>query len=152
MKSKRKNIITLVPDDYKRKLQLKYARILLLSQTASILIVISFLTIIFTIMINQKVPLLEDAPSEKVYALIMIFYVIATVASVALTWLISIRLSHKILGPLFRIENLLNQAIETGEIPTFTIRKDDELQNIVTLLNTLFENIKNKKCPEINGK
>ncbi len=144
MKSKRKNIITLVPDDYNRKLQFKYARILLLSQTASILLVILFLTLIFTILINQKVPLLKDAPSEKLYAIIIFFYVVATVGSVAISWLISIRLSHKILGPLFRIENLLNQAIETGEIPTFTIRKDDELQNVVTLLNKLFDQIKNK--------
>ena len=145
MKSKRRTIITLVPDDYKRKLQLKYARILLMSQTASILLVIFFLTIIFTIIINQKVLLSTEEPPKNLYALIISFYVIATVASVAITWLISIRLSHKILGPLFRIENLLNQAIETGEIPTLTIRKDDELQNVVKLLNTLFENIKNKK-------
>jgi len=144
MKSKRKKIITLVPDDYKRKLQYKYARILLLSQTASILLVMLLFTIVFTIIINQKVPLLTEAPSEKLYILIIIFFSLVTVASVAITWLISIRLSHKILGPLFRIENLLNQAIETGEIPAITIRKDDELQNIVTLLNTLFENIKNK--------
>ncbi len=144
MKSKRKNFITLVPDDHKRKLQFKYARILLLFQTASILLVILFLTLIFTMLINQKIPLFADAPTEKFYTVIIFLYVVATVGSVAISWLISIRLSHKILGPLFRIENLLNQAIETGEIPTFTIRKDDELQNIVTLLNKLFEQIKSK--------
>jgi hypothetical protein len=88
--------------------------------------------------------LLENPPSEKLFAIIIFFYIALTVGSVAISWLISIRLSHKILGPLFRIENLLNQAIETGEIPTFTIRKDDELQNVVTLLNKLFEKIENK--------
>lgn len=144
MKSKRKNFITLVPDDYKRKLQFKYARILLLFQTASILLVILFLTLIFTMLINQKIPFLTEAPSEQLYTIIIILYVAATVGSVAISWLISIRLSHKILGPLFRIENLLKQAIETGEIPNFTIRKDDELQNTVTLLNQLFEQMKNK--------
>jgi hypothetical protein len=138
-KAKRKKIFTLVPDADKRKLQLRYARILILSQTASLLLVTFLFTIIFAIIMNVDTSLTGDTPFENFRVLVVTLFSMAIATSVLFTWAISIRLSHKILGPLFRIEKLLKQVLETGDVIPITIRKDDELQNIVQLLNKILE-------------
>jgi hypothetical protein len=88
---------------------------------------------------NVDTSLTGDTPFENFRVLVVTLFSIAIATSVLFTWAISIRLSHKILGPLFRIEKLLKQIMNTGEVIPITIRKDDELHNIVELLNKILE-------------
>ncbi|MBN1600545.1 MAG: hypothetical protein JW915_03000 [Chitinispirillaceae bacterium] len=139
MKTNRRKIFQIVPDNHKKKLQLRYARILILSQTASLSLVIFLFTLVFTIVLNLD-PLTTSEDEVKDLHLLMISLIgLAIAGSVFLTWVLSIRLSHRILGPLFRIETILKQALASNEPPTISIRKDDELQQIVTLLNQVLE-------------
>jgi hypothetical protein len=139
MKTNRRKVFQIVPDDHKKKLQLRYARILILSQTTSLSLVIFLFTIVITVVLNLDPLTTSEHEVRNLHILMISLIGIAIAGSVFLTWILSIRLSHRILGPLFRIESILKQSLDSGEPPKNSIRKDDELQEIVTLLNQVLE-------------
>ena len=56
--------------------------------------------------------------------------------------ILSIFVSHKIAGPLFRFEKTLRDAINSdGPIPPIHLRKGDELQSLADLINQLLERL-----------
>ncbi|MBK8574160.1 MAG: hypothetical protein IPN90_00240 [Elusimicrobia bacterium] len=63
--------------------------------------------------------------------------------------ILSIFVSHKIAGPLFRFEKTLREAIQSeGPIPPIHLRKGDELQSLADLINQLLAKLsKNKQIP-----
>jgi hypothetical protein len=63
--------------------------------------------------------------------------------------ILSIFISHKIAGPLFRFEKTLREALSTdGPIPPIHLRQGDELQSLADLINQLLARLpQNKKRP-----
>ena len=59
---------------------------------------------------------------------------------------LSIFISHKIAGPLFRFEKTLREALESkGPVPPIHLRRGDELQSLADLINQLLDRFQNKK-------
>jgi hypothetical protein len=146
---KRKRLIPIVPDPEKRIVQLKYARIIALSQMASILMVILAFSFIFIKLLNvdATIPPEEAARKTKLLAFSLLGYI--AIASALLSWILSLLLSHRILGPLFRIEAILKEILQKGEYIPIKIRKDDDLHGIVNILNELLSNFgKKNELPE----
>lgn len=55
---------------------------------------------------------------------------------------LSIFISHKIAGPLYRFESALRQALDTeGPVRPIHLREGDELHGLVELINKLFERL-----------
>lgn len=63
--------------------------------------------------------------------------------------ILSIFVSHKIAGPLFRFEKTLRDALQSeGPVPPIHLRKGDELQSLADLINQLLAKVpKNKQIP-----
>lgn len=60
--------------------------------------------------------------------------------------ILSIFVSHKIAGPLFRFEKTLRDAIQsTGPVPPIHLRKGDELQSLADLINQLLAKVPSNK-------
>jgi len=65
---------------------------------------------------------------------------------VALIAYLSFHVSHKIAGPIFRIEKDIKHVIETNDLNfRFKLREKDELQELAVLLNELMDCVKRKK-------
>ncbi|MEW6557971.1 MAG: hypothetical protein AB1349_11585 [Elusimicrobiota bacterium] len=64
------------------------------------------------------------------------FLIIETIVFVVIAGYFSLRYSHKIAGPLHRLEKIVRQEID-GEPFEIKIRKDDELHDLVEELNEL---------------
>jgi signal peptidase II len=62
--------------------------------------------------------------------------------------ILSIFVSHKIAGPLFRFEKTLRDALQSeGPIPPIRLRQGDELQSLADLINQLLERLPKKNNP-----
>jgi signal peptidase II len=62
--------------------------------------------------------------------------------------ILSIFVSHKIAGPLFRFEKTLRDALQSeGPIPAIRLRQGDELQSLADLINQLLERLPKKNNP-----
>ena len=60
--------------------------------------------------------------------------------------ILSIFVSHKIAGPLFRFEKTLRDAIQSaGPVPPIHLRKGDELQSLADLINQLLAKVPSNK-------
>lgn len=60
--------------------------------------------------------------------------------------ILSIFLSHKIAGPLYRMEKSIQEALDSeGPIRPIKLRQGDELQSLADLINQLFERLPQKK-------
>lgn len=60
--------------------------------------------------------------------------------------ILSIFISHKIAGPLFRFEKTLRDALQSqGPVPPIHLRRGDELQSLADLINQLLDRFQNKK-------
>ncbi len=60
--------------------------------------------------------------------------------------ILSIFISHKIAGPLFRFEKTLREALQSkGPVPPIHLRRGDELQSLADLINQLLDRFQNKK-------
>ncbi len=62
--------------------------------------------------------------------------------------ILSIFVSHKIAGPLYRFEKSLRDALKAeGPVPPIHLRRGDELQGMADLFNQLIERLPQNKKP-----
>jgi methyl-accepting chemotaxis protein len=69
-----------------------------------------------------------------------------TVISIIVGAILSLRLSHRFIGPLYRIESTIKEALAENKRLELRVRSDDELHDLVNLVNEYVEkNLKNDK-------
>lgn len=128
-----------------RRLQFKYAILI-----GAVLAVVIFLMEAHAFLVIRMVEpdttnpiLLEPLKSLQLWMLAsgLIFMVVIPI--------LSIFVSHKIAGPLFRFEKTLRDAVNSeGPVPPIHLRKGDELQSLADLINQLLAKLpKNKQVP-----
>lgn len=72
------------------------------------------------------------------------FSIVAIIACLGLAYL-SVRISHRICGPIYRIKKSL-EAVQQGECPDrIVLRKGDELQDLAELFNEVLEKLYQSK-------
>lgn len=129
----------------KSRLQLKYLCLVIGTIIALMILVgISFYTTFSLVIDTAQLGAYADTQLTDMFAwvkrlLLGEFIVIAFIAGY-----ISMRLSHRIAGPLYRIENIIQNIID-GKLTEIKIRKNDELQDLVEKLNKLVEIIGKEK-------
>lgn len=68
---------------------------------------------------------------------VTIIIVIALPVVLACIWIFSVGLSHKIVGPLYRIEQEIELRISGQEQSPIKVRQDDEFSSLVKVINKL---------------
>ena len=128
----------------KKKMQARY--LLISTGTIVSMMLIIMLTVYLTFLYGIEKMSLEFYDISKIRNIliwltcVLLFETI--IFSLFACWL-SLRLSHKIAGPLFRIERCLMEQLESGPFE-IKIRKNDELHDFVQILNMFIK----EKCSE----
>ncbi len=139
MKDNRRKFIKLIPDRIKRKLQVKYAFLITFSYFFLVILIVGLIYLEsallnrFSYYSNGSLGL-----SPMQWGIIVGFFMIIF-GYLAILSLFVINFSHRIIGPIYRIEMIIKEVIETGKAPVIKLRKHDELQETIDLLNKFFE-------------
>jgi len=135
---KRRRLIQMVPT--KGKLQFRFVRLVALSVFIPMLALAAGFHLIFRLVIeNAQLGRYAEAQLADVFFWVNIFTGIITIVSVLAAVFFAVHISHKIAGPVYRMETVLGEVIATGKIKKIQIRPKDELHNLVGLINTMME-------------
>ena len=120
----------------KKRMQLKYFWIAIFAVATIMIIVILSIYITFLFGIEHMINEMYDISKIKP-VLIQINYtlLIELIVFIFFAGWLSLRLSHRIAGPLYRIEKSLIEIMEGKNIDEIKIRKYDELHDLVDILN-----------------
>ncbi len=125
-----------------KKMQLKYAFMIGGALIAMLLLVEyhTFLTI------QSILPNILPSPIEKQVRQIHLWLIINSLIYTALVAVVSVYISHKIAGPVFKLKKQIREIIDSGDTSKkIFIRKGDELNDLVAVINELLEKVSMKK-------
>lgn len=128
-----------------RRLQIKYALLI-----GTVLAVVIFLMEAHAFLVIRMIgPEIADPILLEPLKSLQLWMLSSGLILMVVVPILSIFVSHKIAGPLFRFEKTLRDAINSdGPIPPIHLRKGDELQSLADLINQLLERTaKVKKNP-----
>lgn len=121
-----------------RRLQIKYA-VMIGGVLALVLVLMEAHT--FLILRSAEAEFANPALIEPLKSLQMWMLASGLIYMVVIP-ILSIFISHKIAGPLYRFEKTLREALESnGPLRPIHLRDGDELQGLAELINKLFERL-----------
>jgi hypothetical protein len=139
-RNKRRKIFTIVPDSSKKRIQLKYVALIISTQIVCILVlVIGYNSILHLVLQSAQLGRYAEMQLSKVFFWMNWLFAGVTIISIIIGGILSLHLSHKFVGPLYRIENTIKSALKDGKLVEFKIREDDELHELIILLNELMK-------------
>jgi methyl-accepting chemotaxis protein len=126
-----------------KKFQLKYAGIILL--LVSLTAIMCSYVIYYTMMLTMGDKLANVYPQGRLISIVNMvnFRILLSMLLVApIVMIIGIYASHKIAGPIYRIERFLGSMAD-GDLSTpLTLRKNDELINLAGGINRVVDSVK----------
>ena len=138
MEKKRRKLFKIVPDPKKKKVQFKYVKLIVFTQIICIFIlVVGFNGILHLLLKTAQLGRYAETQIGNVFFLMNWLFAGVTVLSILIGGMLSLNLSHRFLGPLYRIELVLRKAIEEKKVPEFKLRQDDELHDFIKLLTSV---------------
>ncbi|MFC2048797.1 hypothetical protein ACFLR5_01090 [Elusimicrobiota bacterium] len=143
--NRRRSLLKIVPGKT-RKLQLKFF-VLIVSAIIStvILVALGFYFSAYLVLSTAELGTYAEARIADMSQWIWILFVCVIIIASLISGILSLRLSHRIAGPLYRIEKLLNRIITTGEPEEIKLRPNDELHDFVEPLNIIINKLADKK-------
>ncbi len=126
-----------------KKFQLKYVGMILL--LVSLTAIMCSYVIYYTMMLTMGDKLANVYPQGRLISIVNMvnFRILLTMLLVApLVVIIGIYASHKIAGPIYRIEKFLGSMVDGDFSMPLTLRKNDELVSLATGINMLIESVK----------
>ena len=136
MKKRRKNVLT------KKGLQLHITRNFLL------LMILFSLFVGFEVFVSMWQVVSYSIPEDSVTLVrkqILFRMIVFAVPVACVIVACSIVLTHKIAGPLYRLEKKLQKLAKGEDVGYIQIRKKDQLKELASTINDLIRSIKNKK-------
>jgi signal transduction histidine kinase len=124
-----------------KRMQLKYALMI-----GVVLLVMVILVEVHSYLTMQSLlpNLFSSAIGNQVKQIQMSLLINGIIYTVVVA-LVSIIISHKIAGPVFRLKKDIREMIDTKNYARkLSVRKGDELQDLVTVINELLTNINQK--------
>lgn len=123
----------------KKRLQMQYLKLVISTIIVMMITVILTIYITFLFGIERMVPGIYDVSKIKDGLLWLTgILAIETLVFIAFAAWLSLSLSHRIAGPLDRLEKIIREEID-GVPFEIKIRKDDELHDLVEILNELIK-------------
>lgn len=124
-----------------KPLQVKYASLLALVLMLFLILSEVELYFVIKLLVNASAAVDTMAQVKKLQLIILT----AGYVFIALVLFIALLFSHRIAGPLYRIEKIINNITETGNIDQkIVLRKSDELHELAEALNKMFAVLKDK--------
>ena len=125
----------IVPEPELKRVQIKYARMIIFSQ-----LIVTLFTLIATnvIIIILKNAISSDYSAQEIFWIRLVgvvTFTLFTIAIITIAFLLSINVAHKVIGPLYRIELILKKALSEGKRIPVKIRENDDLHSFVGTLN-----------------
>ena len=138
--NKRKNLFKLVPEDKNRKIQFEFLKLMVLTLVITVIIhSIGIRLIIHAVLSTAELGRYAETQLKAAYFWINWLSFALAILSFLIGSLIALHFSHRIAGPLYRIESILKTAILNGKPSDIRIRKDDHLQELVDILNEFIQ-------------
>ena len=125
-----------------RKMQLKYAFMI-----GGVLIAMLLLVEYHTYLTIQSIlPNILSSAIGKQVRQIHLWLIINSFIYTALVVVVSVYISHKIAGPVFKLKKQLREIIDSGDTnKKIFLRKGDELNDLAAVINELLEKMSVKK-------
>lgn len=126
----------------KTRLQMRYLR-LIVSMVIMVMLVVG-LTFYATFKLALDTGQLgryAEARIQEIFSRVNILLIVETVVFALIAAFLSLKLTHRIAGPMLRIEKCVRDMSEKGVTEEIHIRKDDELQDLVGEINKLVKKL-----------
>lgn len=137
--NKRRRLFPIVPEKSKMKAQLRYVTLIILTQFVCItIIVLGFNSILHILLKAAQLGPYAEAQLDKVFFWMNFLFGAVTLITILVGGFLSLRISHKFFGPIYRMENIIKEALHKDKLAELNIRKNDELHELVNLLNEFF--------------
>ena len=132
-----------IDKEFQTKFILKFCLIAILSS-----LVLSFFVIFLsrgsTTVTIENARVMVKGSADFIFPIMLQTLLIATVFSAFAVSVLTLFVSHKIAGPLYRIKKEID-VLKSGDLtPSFKIRKDDQLQNLAVTLAELAGRLRDK--------
>jgi nitrogen fixation/metabolism regulation signal transduction histidine kinase len=96
-----------------------------------------------TVFENSRLQLKSTA--DFILPLLVFGGLIVIVAAGAVTFIITLFVSHRIAGPVYRLEKDIAEVTKGNLNVTFRVRKNDEFQSLAEALNQMVKSLRDKK-------
>lgn len=137
--AKRKRRVLPIAPLSQKKIQFKYLKMTLVTVIIPLLLSAFGIYLIFNLVLGTaQLGRYAEERLTEVFFWINIFFGVILVLSLAFASYVSLIMSHKIAGPLYRIEMSIAKMLQ-GNVFQIKIRKEDELQDLVKLINELID-------------
>lgn len=132
-----------------REMQLRFAGFVIVFVVAASLI--TGITIFYTTLFMLGERLADVYPQGRLIAIFRnahIAMAVNLILILPIIFWVSIRYSHRIVGPLPKIYKALNEIRDGNFNAKVTLRKNDELQELADLVNEMAKSLKDKETPK----
>lgn len=137
----RKRYSKIVPGKIKN-LQLKFFKLIIITiLIAMFFTIIGFYGTMHIVLSTADLGNFAERQLHEVSFWIGCLFIIVTLISIIISGILSFHLSHRIAGPIYRIDLILNEMLETGKYTEIRTRPKDELKELVETLNKFIKNI-----------
>lgn len=130
----------------KRQLQFRYLKFVL--GVVVIGMVLTGLSVYFSFRVSLKLTQLgwyAQTHLAETYTRLNLLLVLEGIILVIIAGLLSLKISHRIAGPIYHIENNIRNAL-AGSREKIVLRKGDELHNLADLLNQIVFRLPDKNA------
>ena len=122
----------------KTKVQMKYLKLLIGAIIIiMIAVVITFYGTFHLTLSTAQLGRYAEARLSEVFSWLNWLLFIECIIFTIIAGFLSLKLTHRIAGPLFRLEKRVHEIADKGIAEEIKIRKEDELQDLVNEINSL---------------
>ncbi|MFA5275583.1 MAG: methyl-accepting chemotaxis protein [Candidatus Omnitrophota bacterium] len=136
MRKRRK--IRIVKMEFQRAFILKFCAVIVLSALI-ILVIVYLLSLSSTTTVFENSRLMIKSTADFVLPLLILSSLVSIVAAGTVTFIITLFISHRIAGPIYRLEKDIEEANNGNLAVNIQVRKKDELQNLAKSLNRMIK-------------
>jgi hypothetical protein len=125
---------TLLVDKY---IQLEFIAIVVITfLIMMVLTVLNFTSFLYTILPQASIVAGKDR---------IIIYIVSTVLIIGVAAVFVLIYSHRIIGPIPRLQREITDMVESGDYHLFVVRKKDKLKNFIESINLLIKELNERK-------
>lgn len=127
----------------KPAIQLKLLFILILSVIVNVLLVMGLGWFIVTeSLVNKSAQSILEAVSTQFWFFVMLL-VLGVIGVTVLFSYLFLRECNRLVGPIYRVTNELEEIHETGDVQPISVRSGDHFQDLVKMLNLVLLDLSN---------
>ncbi len=135
--------IYFIEKSFQGRFILKFASIVVISSCIMALVVL-LLSKRFTTIAIENAHVMVKSTADFIFPLLVLTILIVTAFSAVAVTILTLLMSHKIAGPIYRLQKEI-KLLGTGDLnPNFKIRRHDQLQELARALSEAAEAIKIK--------